>query len=67
MTGEYGRIKRKADGRIIALEGKERMCQIVWVEQILVVVDNVRYVHEHFVKAKPFHLSTPRETFKVPV
>ena len=67
MTGNCCSIKWKANGRVITVKAEEGMFQIVRVEEILVVIDDVRHVEEHLIKAKLFDLPTPGKTFEVSV
>jgi hypothetical protein len=50
MPCDSGRIEGETDCGVVALELEEGILQVIWVEQRLVEVDQVRNVQEHFIE-----------------
>ena len=64
MAGHNRSVKLESRRGIVELERKERVFHIVRVEQLLVVINDIRDIHENLIESKPLHLPTPSESFK---
>lgn len=57
-------IERKSLSRIIFADLEERVAQIIWIQETLIVINDIGHIHKHFIKTQSLHPFIPSKAFQ---